>query len=308
MTAALAALDRVTRRFGDIVAVDDVTLQIDPGQIVGMLGPNGAGKSTVLSLIQGLRRPTAGTVRLFGGDPRDAVNRQRLGSTPQETALPEALRVGEVIDFVGGHFAQRTPKDELAEQFGLTELLRRQTGSLSGGQKRRVSVALAFAGAPRLVLLDEPTTGLDVDGRRALWDAIRRQRESGVTIVVTSHYLEEIEALASRVVVIDAGRVLADDTLAAVLGDVGRSRVSLRTTDAAAIAALDPDAHHSRDGDTDVFMTVDGDRFVRALVDSGVDFADLTVRGATLEEAFLALTAHRTPSRADAALLRKDRS
>ena len=288
--ASLATLDGVTRRYGDTLAVDDVTLQIQPGQIVGMLGPNGAGKTTILSLIQGLRRPSAGTVTLFSGNPRDARNRLRLGGTPQETALPEALRVGEVIDFVGRHFDRRTPPDQLAEQFGLTELLRRQTGALSGGQKRRLSVALAFAGSPELVLLDEPTTGLDVDGRRALWDAIRAQRDSGVTIVVTSHYLEEIEALAERVVVIGEGRVLADDRLGAVLAHVGRSRVAMKTRDAAAVARLDPSAHHETDGDTEVLFTADADALIRRLVHSGIPFQNLTVRGASLEEAFLALT------------------
>lgn len=154
----LARFEHVTRRFGPVVAVDDVTLDIEPGTLVGLLGPNGAGKTSLLSLLQGLRRPTSGTVRLLGRDPQDARARQRLGSTPQETALPETLRVGEVIDFVGGHFAQRVPTAELAAEFGLSDLLRRQTGSLSGGQKRRVAVALAFVGQPRLVLLDEPSS------------------------------------------------------------------------------------------------------------------------------------------------------
>lgn len=291
-TTPLASLRSVTRRYGSTIAVDDVTLDIRPGEIVGMLGPNGSGKTTTLSLIQGLRRPSAGRVTLFGGDPRDARNRQRLGTTPQETALPDALRVGEVIDFVGEHFARTTPRAELAAQFGLTDLLRRQTGSLSGGQKRRLSVALAFAGSPRLVLLDEPTTGLDVDGRRSLWDAIRAQHDAGVTIVVTSHYLEEIEALAERVIVVGEGRVLADDSLGSVLAHVGRSRVQVKTTDAAAIARLDSSAHHAHDDatGTDMFTTGDSDAFIRALVASGIPFRDLQVRGATLEEAFLALT------------------
>ncbi|KRA23934.1 ABC transporter ATP-binding protein [Microbacterium sp. Root61] len=288
--APLASFDHVTRRYGDIVAADDVTLDIAPGQIVGLLGPNGAGKSTLLSLLQGLRRPTSGTVRLFGGDPRDVRNRQLLGSTPQETALPEALKVGEVIDFVGGHFAHRVSTADLAAQFGLGDLLRRQTGSLSGGQKRRVSVALAFVGAPSLVVLDEPTTGLDVDARRSLWDAIRAQHAAGVTIVVTSHYLEEIEALAERVVVVDHGRILADDTIGSVLAHVGRSRVRILTPDPVAVARLDPSAHHETDGDGELFTMTDADGFVRALVGSGIPFQGLTVRGATLEEAFLALT------------------
>jgi ABC-2 type transport system ATP-binding protein len=287
----LATLEGVTRRYGDVTALDDVDLQIEPGSLVGLLGPNGAGKSTVLSLLQGTRRPTTGTVTLFGGDPAQAVNRMRLGSTPQETALPPTLRVGEVVDFVGGHFADRVPTGSLAEQFGFGDLLRRQTGSLSGGQQRRLAVALAFVGRPRLVLLDEPTTGLDVDARRTLWDAIRRQHELGATIVLTSHYLEEIEALAERVVVLGGGRVITDASLRDVLGLVGIHRVRLRSTDPGAVERLAGVLQASRDGDAVELDVRDADAFVRELVRSEAPFTDLAVRGATLEEAFLTLTA-----------------
>ncbi|PJJ72825.1 ABC-2 type transport system ATP-binding protein [Diaminobutyricimonas aerilata] len=290
MTAPLARLDRVTRRFGEVTAVDDVTLDIRPGQILGLLGPNGAGKSTVISLLQGLRRPSSGRVELFGGNPAEAARRQSLGSTPQETALPATLTVGEVIDFVGAHFERRVPRGELAAEFGLSDLLKRQTGSLSGGQRRRVSVALAFAGDPRLVLLDEPTTGLDVDARHALWDALRRQHERGATVVVTSHYLEEIEALAERVVVLGGGRVLADDHLDAVLGRVRVRRVRLVTDVPERIAALGAESW-APSGEATEFSVRDSDAFVGDLVRSGLPFRDLTVRGASLEEAFLTLTA-----------------
>ncbi len=200
-----------------------------------------------------------------------------------------SLRVGEVVDYVGGHFGDRVPTAELAEEFGFAELLRRQTGSLSGGQKRRLSVALAFVGRPRLVLLDEPTTGLDVDARRALWAAIRRQHASGATVVVTSHYLEEIEALAERVIVMGSGRVLADDDLPVVLARVGLSRVGLRTRS----AADRRDPGHRPPGTRRRARTADrgGCRFLRpGARHRGADFRDLTVRGATLEEAFLSLT------------------
>lgn len=287
----LATLEGVTRRYGDVTALHDVDLSIEPGSLVGLLGPNGAGKSTVLSLLQGTRRPTTGTVTLFGGDPAQAVNRTRLGSTPQETALPPTLRVGEVVDFVGRHFADRVPTAALAEQFGFGDLLRRQTGSLSGGQQRRLAVALAFVGKPRLVLLDEPTTGLDVDARRTLWDAIRRQHELGATIVLTSHYLEEIEALAERVVVLGGGRVITDAPLRDVLGLVGIHRVRLRSTDPGAVERLAGVVQASRDGDAVELDVRDADEFVRDLVRSEAPFTDLAVRGATLEEAFLTLTA-----------------
>jgi len=287
---ALATLDHVTRRYGEVTAVDDVNLTIEAGAILGLLGPNGAGKSTVLSMLQGLRRPSAGAVRLFGGDPRDAVSRRLLGSTPQETALPPTLRVGEVIDFVGRHFDEPLSPARLADEFGLTDQLRRQTGALSGGQKRRLSVALAFVGRPRLVLLDEPTTGLDVDARRTLWNVLRRQHDAGATVVVTSHYLEEIEALAERVVVMGAGRVLADDTLANVVGRVGLRLVRLRTPDPEAVRALPGVGRAEPDGDALTLSVQDSDAFLIALVRADIPFTDLTVRGATLEEAFLSLT------------------
>lgn len=294
----LATLDRVSRRFGDVVALDDVSLSIEPGVVLGLLGPNGAGKSTLISLLQGLRRPTSGAVRLFGGDPADARSRIRLGSTPQETALPPALRVGEVIDFVGRHFPERLPVEELAAEFGLEELLRRQTGALSGGQKRRLSVALAFVGRPQLVLLDEPTTGLDVDARHALWDAVRAQHARGATVVVTSHYLEEVEALAERVVVMSAGRVVADDDLAGVLARAGTRVVRLASPRLDEIAALGGVRHLTREGDVGTFSVHDSDAFVAALVRSGLPFRDLAVRGASLEEAFLSLTAAAAPASA----------
>lgn len=286
----LARFEHVTRTYGEHIAVDDVTLEIGAGAIVGLLGPNGAGKTTLLSLLQGLRHPTSGTVTLFDGNPLDARSRRALGTTPQETALPETLRVGEVIDYVGGHFGDRVPSAQLAEEFGVQDFLRRQCGSLSGGQKRRVAVALAFVGRPRLVLLDEPTTGLDVDGRRALWGAIRRQHEAGATVVVTSHYLEEIEALAERVVVLGEGRVLADDTVRNVLARVEASQVQLRTSDAAALASLSGIVRHESVDGREILTVSDADAFIRALVEARIDFHGLTVRGATLEEAFLALT------------------
>ena len=291
MNTVLASLTNVTRRFGDVTALDDVTLDIRPGTIVGLLGPNGAGKSTLLSLVQGLRRPTSGTVELFGGSPQNARNRRLLGSTPQATALPETLRVSEVLEFVGRHFENPVPVAAMLDEFGLGDLARKQTGSLSGGQKRRLSVALAFVGRPRLVLLDEPTTGLDVDGRRALWEAIRRQHDAGATVVITSHYLEEIEALAERVVVIGGGRLLEDDSISNVLARVSLRQVTLRSPRVDEIARLTGVVKQATDATgATTFYAHDSDALIVDLVRSGIPFADLAVRGATLEEAFLTLT------------------
>lgn len=289
--APVVELIGVTRRFGATVALDDVSLSVHPGELVGLLGPNGAGKTTMLSLITGLRHADAGTVRLFGGDPRDPLNRVSLGTTPQETGLPPTLTVGEVTDFVAGHYAHPMSRGEVLERFGIADLAKRQTGGLSGGQKRRLAVALALVGRPRLVVLDEPTTGLDVEARHALWQALRDYHADGATVLLTSHYLEEVEALAERVVVVGEGRVLADDTVAAVIGRVAMRRISVRlpAVSAAEVAALPGVVGAERDGDRYDLLVTDADATVRALVRS-MDFSGIEVRGASLEEAFLALT------------------
>lgn len=284
----LARTVEVTRRYGNTLALDGVSLEVASGELVGLLGPNGAGKSTLVNLLTGIRRPTSGRVELCGGDPRRPANRRSLGVTPQETGLPSSLRVGEVVDFVRAHYSDAMAKDELLDRFGLTDLARRQTGALSGGQKRRVAVALAFVGRPRIVFLDEPTTGLDVEARRSLWEGIRSFHAGGGTVVLTSHYLEEIEALARRVVVIGGGRVLADDSVAAVRGLVAIRRVSLRV--AAPLPELDGVVGREREGDRLHLLTGDADRLVRDLVRLDVPFADLEVRPTSLEEAFLTLT------------------
>ncbi|MEV4768311.1 ABC transporter ATP-binding protein [Micromonospora humida] len=289
----LAHADQATRRYGDVLALDRADLTVSTGELVGLLGPNGAGKSTLINLLVGLRRPTAGRVELFGGDPRRPASRQQLGVTPQETGLPGTLRVGEVVDFVSAHYPDPVPRGELLDRFGLTDQVRRQTGGLSGGQRRRLAVALAFVGRPRLVVLDEPTTGLDVEARHTLWEAIRSFHADGGTVLLSSHYLEEVEALAQRVVVLGQGRVLADDTTAAIKGIVGVRRVSLVADDLPALPGVVATEH--TEGRTHL-LTTDADQLVRDLVTAGVTFRELEVRPTSLEEAFLAITADPAPT------------
>ncbi|BCL15201.1 ABC transporter ATP-binding protein [Micromonospora sagamiensis] len=283
----VARARQLTRRYGDVLALDRVDLDVHAGELVGLLGPNGAGKSTLLNLLVGLRRPTSGQVELFGGDPRLPANRRQVGVTPQETGLPGTLRVGEVVDFVSAHYPDPLPRAELLDRFGLTDLHRRQTGGLSGGQRRRLAVALAFVGRPRLVMLDEPTTGLDVEARRTLWDGIRHFHDEGGTVLLTSHYLEEVEALAHRVVVVGQGRVLADDTVTAIRAVVGIRRVSLVADDLPPLPGVV--GTERADGRVHL-LTNDADQLVRDLVRAEVPFRDLEVRPTSLEEAFLTIT------------------
>jgi ABC-2 type transport system ATP-binding protein len=288
MTEIVARAVDVSRRFGEVTALDSLSLDIPAGQLLGLLGPNGAGKTTLISLFVGLRRPSAGRVEICGGNPVDPATRRHFGVTPQQTGLPPTLRVSECVDLAAAHFSDPLPRGELLERFGLTDLARRQTGGLSGGQQRRLAVALAFVGRPRLVFLDEPTTGLDVDARHTLWEGIRLFHRDGGTVVLTSHYLEEVEELAERVVVMFRGRAIADGDLAEVRGAVNANHVSFVTTDP--VPDLPGAISTARTGDRYVVRVSDPNRYVRDLVASGVDFTDLEVRGSSLEEAFLALT------------------
>jgi ABC-2 type transport system ATP-binding protein len=207
-----AALRGVTKRFGEVVALDGIDLELRRGEVLALLGPNGAGKSTALSLMLGLRHPDSGQAELFGMDPRRAEARAGVGVTPQETGFPPTLRVCEIVEFVGAHFAEPVETADLLARFGLGGVVRRQAGGLSGGERRRLSVALAFAGRPRAVFLDEPTVGLDVEARLALWSELNAYAGASGTILLTTHHLEEAEALASRVLLLSRGRIAAVGT------------------------------------------------------------------------------------------------
>lgn len=290
-TAALATADSVTKAFGDSTALESVSLEIHQGESVGLLGPNGAGKSTLISLFCGLRRPDSGTVTLFGGSPGNPASRLRLGITPQATAVPQTLRVAEAVDFVAAHYPDPVPTSQLLSDFGLEATARKQCGGLSGGQQRRLLVALALVGRPELIILDEPTTGLDVDARETLWRSLREYRRSGGTLLITSHYLEEIQALSGRVVVMDRGTVIADGTVDQIRSRVAVSKVSFRTSlPPSSFASFQATDLTADDDGRLTIVTHDADATVRELVRSSLPFSQLEVRGASLEEAFLALT------------------
>ena len=207
-----AHLENVVKRFGDLSALDDFSLAVGEAEIVALLGPNGAGKTTAVNLLLGLRRADSGVVELFGRDPRAWQVRSAVGVTPQDMSFPPTLRVREVLEFVRAHYPNPPATAALLTQFELDELAERQTGGLSGGQRRRLAVALAFAGSPRLAVLDEPTTGLDVESRRAVWAAIRAYAEGGGAVLLTTHNLDEAEALADRIVIVSRGKVVAAGT------------------------------------------------------------------------------------------------
>ena len=282
-----AELVGVTRRYGSTVALEDVDLVVRPGEIVALLGPNGAGKSTAMNVLVGLRRPDSGRARLFGLDPRLPRARLRLGCTPQETSLPQTLTVQETIDLVRAHYPQPVSTAQLLDRFDLGAVKARHVGGLSGGMRRRVAVALAFAGSPELLVLDEPTTGLDVSARRIIWDAVREHAAGGRTVLLTTHYLDEAEELATRVAVIARARIRAEGTVAEIRERAGLSRIRIRSQDAPVVAGAV--RRESRNGTT-TYLVHDAGAVVRELVARGCELGGLEVTKATLEEAFLEIT------------------
>jgi ABC-2 type transport system ATP-binding protein len=279
-------LDAVYKSFGPVQALDGLSLQVEAGEIVAVLGPNGAGKTTSIDIAVGLRRPSRGTARLFGLSPADARARRNLGTTPQESGFPDALTVEEILRFVGVHYERPRPVDEVLTAFDLDSLRKRRAGTLSVGQSRRLALALAFAGDPQLVVLDEPTAGLDVESRRRFWQFVRTGG-AGRAILFSTHYLEEAETAASRIVVIDHGRIRFDGDPHTLRARFGIRQVTYTGRPLSGIANAHSSVGH--DGRT-VVATPDSDGYVRALVVSGVEFSDLQISSPSLEEAFLALT------------------
>ncbi|HEY4640146.1 MAG TPA: ABC transporter ATP-binding protein [Thermoanaerobaculia bacterium] len=207
-----AQLANVTKRFGTTTALDNITFSIEPGELVALLGPNGAGKTTAVRLLLGLCSPEAGIARVFGANPRDAANRIRTGAMLQVARVPETLRVREHLDLFSSYYPTPMPLDEVIEAAGLHGIENKKFGDLSGGQKQRLLFGLAICGDPDFIALDEPTVGLDVEARRALWKQIRAFVARGKSVLLTTHYLDEADALADRVIVIDQGRIAAQGT------------------------------------------------------------------------------------------------
>ena len=294
MGIASAAVELIGawKRYGRVEALKGVDLSIAPGEVVAILGPNGAGKTTAISLMLGLRRPTAGRARLFGVDPTDRVARSRCGVMLQESGVPEVLRVRELVDLFRSYYPAPLPIDQAIGIAGLEEKAHAQVRDLSGGQRQRLYVALAVCGDPDCLFLDEPTVGLDVEARRALLDTIKRFARAGKTVVLTTHYLEEADRLAERVVVIVRGAVVADATPDAIKARVGVKRVTFRCggLGAGALAGL-PVTHAEIDDGRVRLLSSEPEAVLRALFDRGLELSDLEVGGASLEEAVVSLTA-----------------
>ncbi|MEU2749479.1 ABC transporter ATP-binding protein [Streptomyces collinus] len=292
-TAPVVAFDQVSKAYADVRAVDGLTLTLNPGETVALLGPNGAGKSTTLDLLLGLKRPDSGTVRLFGTSPRDAIVAGRVGAMLQSGGLMDEVTVAELVRLACDLHPKPYRPSEVLARAGVAQIADRKVDKLSGGQAQRVRFALATAGDSDLIVLDEPTTGMDVTTRQAFWATMREQADQGRTVLFATHYLEEADAVADRVLVLHRGRLLADGTAAEIKAKAGARRVSFDVAgaiDEPALRALPFLTGIDISGRTVRIQSSDADATVHALYGLGVYPRNLEVAGLGLEQAFVAIT------------------
>jgi ABC-2 type transport system ATP-binding protein len=294
-SGAAVSLSHVSKTFADTTALKDVSLEIQPGQFIALLGPNGAGKTTAINIMLGMRRPTAGQARLFGLAPQDLRARSRCGVMLQESGLPLTLRVREIVDQFRSYYPHPLATADVLERCGLTDKARAPFLTLSGGQRQRLYLGLALCGDAELLFLDEPTVGLDVEARHDFWQQLRDSSARGKTILLTTHYLEEADALARRIIVIDHGRIIADDTPAALKSRTASKRVSfeLSAEPAPSLFAGMQLSKLATDGNRVSLITPAPEALLQSLFSRGYELRNLEVAGTTLEEAFLSLTGER---------------
>lgn len=284
----------VTKRFKQNTAVDNVTFAIETGTVVALLGPNGAGKSTSISMMLGLSRPTTGSVQLLGGDPTIATNRRDVGAMLQQVNLPPGLTVQETIDLFRSFYPSPLPANDLVDLADLRDERKQRAEKLSGGQRRRLQFALAMAGNPLVLFLDEPTTAMDVNSRRTFWERLRAfATKEGKTIILTTHHLEEADGIADRILLLQHGRIIADGSPSHVKGMTGFCYVSF-----VAGPTFEQQVIHSwpyvdsveLSGRNVRIRTKDSDAVLRALIGERIDASDFQITTGALEDAFIHLT------------------
>ena len=287
----VAELRRAVKRYGAVTALDGIDFAVRPGEVVALLGPNGAGKTTAVQIMLGLARESEGEARLFGLDPRRPEARMRTGAMLQVSKVPETLKVREHLHLIASYYPRPLPMREAIAAAGLEGLEDRLFGKLSGGQKQRVLFALALCGDPDLLFLDEPTVGLDVESRRAFWTVIEEKAAQGRSVLLTTHYLEEADALADRIVLINQGRIVAEGTPAEIKARAaGRKVRCLTSLSVEDVATLPGVRGVRRDGEITELFAAEAERTVHELLNRDPRLSGLEVRGADLEEAFLTLT------------------
>lgn len=290
-TAVVASLDGVNKNYGDVRALKGVDFRVRAGELVALLGPNGAGKTTAVKLLLGLLQPNAGKVRVLGGDPTNPENRMRTGAMLQVGRVPETLRVREHIDLFSSYYQNPMSMSAALAAAGLEKLSERKFGDLSGGQRQRVLFALAICGNPDLLFLDEPTVGLDVEARRMLWEEIRQLVGRGKTVLLTTHYLQEADALADRVAVINKGEIIAEGTPAEIKAQTAGKRIRCITSLTLDVLRQIPGVTEVKEDREAVELHApEAEPVVRELLARDAALSGLEVTAAGLEEAFIALT------------------
>jgi ABC-2 type transport system ATP-binding protein len=287
----VANLEAVNKNYGEVRALRAVNFRVHAREVVALLGPNGAGKTTAVKLLLGLLQPNAGKARVFGADPTNPENRMRTGAMLQVARVPETLRVREHIDLFSSYYQKPMSTSQILATAGLEKLSDRKFGELSGGQRRRVLFALAICGDPDLLFLDEPTVGLDVEARRMLWDEIRQLVSRGKTVLLTTHYLQEADALADRVAVINKGTIIAEGTPAEIKAQTAGKRIRCITSLPLNVLRQIPGVTEVKE-DREAFElhAPEAEPVVRELLARDASLSGLEVTSAGLEEAFLALT------------------
>ena len=293
--AVVAGLDGVSKNYGPVKALKNVQFSVRAGELVALLGPNGAGKTTAVKLLLGLASPTAGRVSVFGGNPVQPEVRMRTGAMLQVAKVPETLRVREHLDLFSSYYLRPLPMAETLAIAGLEEIKNRKFGELSGGQRQRVLFALALCGDPDILVLDEPSVGMDVESRRALWEQIRKLVARGKTILLTTHYLPEADALADRVVVINKGEIIAEGTPAEIKSQTaGRKIRCISQLGIATIRTFPGVLDVKSDREAFEISVAEAEPVVRELLLRDPSLSGLEITSAGLEEAFLALTSDST--------------
>jgi ABC-2 type transport system ATP-binding protein len=289
--AVVARLQAVSKNYGPVVALRNIDFSVRAGELVALLGPNGAGKTTAVKLFLGLATPVTGSVNVFGGNPVHAEVRMRTGAMLQVAKVPETLRVREHIDLFSSYYPAPLPLPEVLAIAGLEEIRNRKFGELSGGQKQRVLFALAICGDPDLLFLDEPTVGLDVEARRLLWQEIRNLIARGKTVLLTTHYLQEADELADRVVVINQGAIVAEGTPGEIKAKTSGKRIRCVTRiPAEVVGGLPGVLKVSQDRDALDIQVAQAEPVLRELLQRDSLLSEIEVTSAGLEDAFVALT------------------
>jgi len=287
----VASLEAVSKNYEKVRALRNVNFSVRAGEVVALLGPNGAGKTTAVKLLLGLIQPNSGKARVFSGDPTNPQNRLRTGAMLQVGRVPETLRVREHIDLFSSYYTNPLPLEDVLAAAGLEKLRDRKFGDLSGGQRQRTLFALAICGNPDLLFLDEPTVGLDVEARRTLWEEIRRLVDCGKTVLLTTHYLEEADALADRIAVINQGEIIAEGAPAEIKAQTSGKRIRCITSLGLANILNIPGVTDVRqDREAVEIQAKEAEPVVRTLLARDASLSALEITSAGLEEAFLALT------------------